>query len=69
MNLRLTCKEASRLLSEGQDRELRSAERTRARLHLVVCAACRNVNEQLHFLRRAMQRLKPDETGFDDQRR
>jgi predicted anti-sigma-YlaC factor YlaD len=51
------CKEVARLLSHGLDQELPSAERARLRLHLVICQACRNVEEQMQFLRRAMKQL------------
>jgi hypothetical protein len=60
----LSCKEAARLLSEAQDHDLGTAERARLRLHLAVCAACRNVEQQFDFIRRAMRRLGKD--GHDD---
>ena len=53
----LTCKEVARLISNGLDGDLAPQERVRMRLHFVLCAACRNVNEQLTFLRQATQRL------------
>ena len=49
----LTCKEASRLMSEGLDRELDLGQRTALRLHLFICTACSRVKRQLEFLRRA----------------
>ena len=57
MNEKLNCKAVSRLFSEGLDRDMPAAERARLRLHLVVCEACRNVEEQMAFLRRAMREL------------
>lgn len=62
MKLKLDCKEASRLLSERQDKELPAAEQARLRLHMVLCDACRNVSEQFDFIRRAMRRLSDDES-------
>lgn len=53
----LDCKTVSRLISDGQDARLPGPERARMRLHLVLCEACRNVNEQMGFLRRAMRQL------------
>jgi predicted anti-sigma-YlaC factor YlaD len=53
----LSCQEVSRLLSDRQDETLPTADRARLRLHLVMCQACRNVDEQMQFLRRAMQQL------------
>ena len=51
------CKEMSRLISGAQDGRLPAADSARSRLHLVMCATCRNVEEQMQFLRRAMQGL------------
>ena len=45
-----TCKEASRLMSEGQDRELDLGQRTALRLHLFICSACSRVKKQMAFL-------------------
>jgi predicted anti-sigma-YlaC factor YlaD len=62
--VRLDCQEVSRLLSDQQDQPLPTADRARLRLHLVMCATCRNVNEQMDFLRRAMRQLgreRPDD--------
>lgn len=57
MKLRLSCQEMSRLLSAQQDADLPAPDRARMRLHLVMCEACRNVDEQMAFLRRAMRGL------------
>lgn len=57
MKVKVTCQEVSRLISEGLDAELPSADRARLRLHLVICQTCRGVNEQMQFIRRAMRRL------------
>jgi len=51
--MNLTCKEASRLMSSGLDKELSPAERTSLRLHLAICEACKRLEEQFRFLRRA----------------
>ena len=53
----LTCKEVARLISDRLDTDLPPPERARMRLHFVMCEACRNVNEQFAFLRKATQRL------------
>lgn len=60
--MKLTCKEAARLISEGLDRKLSVAERTRLQLHVAVCKACERVTRQLEFLRRAARQYPgPDE--------
>lgn len=49
----MTCREASRLVSESHDRPLRLGERFGMRLHLLICAACARFERHLRFLRRA----------------
>ena len=49
----LDCKGASRLISEGADRDLDLGQRTALRLHLLICTACSRVKTQFAFLRRA----------------
>jgi hypothetical protein len=53
----LSCKEASRLVSQGLDRRLGFAERLALRLHLLICDGCTNFSKQVAFLRKAMARL------------
>jgi putative zinc finger protein len=53
----ISCKEVTRLVSEGLDRHLSLAERTQLKLHFAICRGCRAVNEQMQFLRRAMRQL------------
>jgi anti-sigma factor RsiW len=62
---RLTCKQVARILSAGLDRELPETERARLRLHLVICDACRNVEQQFDFIRRAMRSLGRDDPPAD----
>ena len=52
--MRLSCKEASRLISLGLDRKLTFGQRTALRLHLALCDACTRVKTQFEFLRRAL---------------
>ena len=56
----LSCKETSRLLSQGEDRKLGLGERVALRVHLVICDGCRNMKAQLKFLRLAVKNLSPD---------
>ena len=58
----VSCKEASRLMSQAEDRELSQTERAALSAHLAICKACRAASEQLRQLRRALRRL------FDDPR-
>jgi predicted anti-sigma-YlaC factor YlaD len=49
----LSCKDATRLMSEAQDRKLGLVERLQLELHLAICKGCRNFSEHMAFLRRA----------------
>ena len=53
----LTCKEATRLVSQGLDRKLGLGERLMLRVHLAICDGCTNFNKQIDFLRAAVARL------------
>jgi hypothetical protein len=53
----MSCKEASRLLSQGMDERLPLWQRVRLRLHLAICDACTNFSRHLKVLRRAVARL------------
>lgn len=56
MTLNLSCREASRLLSQAMDRDLRLTERVALRFHMGICTACTRFNAQVQFLRRAMKK-------------
>jgi len=61
MSNELNCKEVSRLISDGQDRDMPPKERARLRLHFVICETCRHVNDQFNFIREAMKKLDRQE--------
>ena len=54
----ISCKEASRFVSQAQDARLSTFDRWKLRMHLKVCAKCMRFEEQLRFLRKALQRFK-----------
>ncbi len=56
----LSCKETSRLLSQGEDRKLGFGERVALRVHLAICDGCRNASKQFRFLRIAVKNLSRD---------
>ena len=56
--LRLSCQQASRLLSQQQDEPLPFGKRVRLRLHLMYCDACTNVSRQFDTLRLSMLRWR-----------
>lgn len=55
--MNLSCKEASRLMSRAEDRELSQTERAALTAHLAICRGCRAAAEQFQQLRRALRRL------------
>ena len=59
--MRLTCKEASRLISQGLDRNLTLVQRASLKLHLTLCDACTRVRAQFEFIRRALSTYSKDE--------
>ena len=61
MKLR-SCKETTRLVSQGLDRRLGLGERLAVRIHLAICTGCSRFTRQVTFLRRAVVRLgEPDQ--------
>ena len=58
MKLMLDCRALSRLLSQTQDDAPPRAVQARMRLHLMTCQTCRNVDEQMRFVRKAMRALQ-----------
>ncbi|MFA0812139.1 zf-HC2 domain-containing protein [Microbulbifer epialgicus] len=47
-----SCREATRLMSESQERKLPLREQASLKLHLALCAPCRNFSKQMNILRR-----------------
>ena len=53
----MTCKQATRLISQAQDRPLRFRERVALRMHLMMCSGCANFSHQMDFIRQALRRI------------
>lgn len=58
LGLLISCREASRALSQMQDADVARPLLWRIRLHLLLCEACTRFEQQIRFLRRAMQRYR-----------
>ena len=65
--MRLTCREASRLISQGLDRELTFGQRASLKLHLTLCDACTRVKKQFEFIRTAMSSYSTSDKGDGDE--
>jgi len=62
----LNCKQATRLLSDARERELRLGERVQLKLHLAICAGCANFRKQMDFLQRACRGYLSRQRADDD---
>ncbi len=62
---RLTCREATQIVSQGLDRQLGFGERVALRLHLAFCDGCTRFNRQMDFLRRAIRGLPRSDASKD----
>lgn len=63
MAIRLSCRDATRLISEGMDRDLSFAEKLVLRLHVAICDACKRFTRQVNFMRQALKRYPgPDDS-------
>jgi hypothetical protein len=59
----ISCKRASLLLSQAQDRRLSLVERLALGLHLAACEACTRFSRQIAFLRTAMRQYANDDAS------
>ena len=58
----LSCREATELMSQEQDRPLGLGERLGLRLHMLICSACSNYRRQMRVLRAACRRFGGGDT-------
>jgi len=56
----LTCKQASKLVSQSLDRPLTWSEKLQLKLHLLICDPCTQFKRQLNMLRTALRRIRND---------
>ena len=56
----LSCKEVTRLVSQGLDRRLPFGRRVALRVHFAICDGCTNFSKQMSFLRKALSRLQEE---------
>lgn len=54
----LTCRQATQLLSEKQDRSLLLREQSNLQLHLLVCRSCRRYGKQIKTLSQLSKEFK-----------
>ncbi|ENW81222.1 hypothetical protein F909_02513 [Acinetobacter sp. ANC 3929] len=54
----LTCRQATQLLSEKQDRVLLFREQSNLQLHLLACRSCRRYGKQIRTLSQLSKKFK-----------
>lgn len=59
----LNCKDATRRMSEAEDRELGLGERLELGMHLALCKGCRNYQQHLQVLRDACRGYRETMAG------
>jgi len=64
--MRHYCKEASHLVSDAYERELKFTERLKLRLHLMMCSLCREHVSSIEFMNRLFENIRSqaDEKGI-----
>lgn len=60
----LSCKDATRLLSESMDHSLPLGKRVGVRLHLLLCRYCARYERQLLLIRETVRRLAATEETY-----
>ncbi len=66
----MNCIEATRLLSEAQERKLALEDRISLKMHVMICSGCRNFGQQMDMLRqvsRAFAKGADEHTDKQDQ--
>lgn len=51
----MNCRQATRLISESQDRALSLPEKLALKMHVMMCSGCKNFSLQVPFLSQAMK--------------
>ncbi len=47
----MNCQQATRLMSDAQERKLSLKDRTALKMHVMMCSGCRNFGQQMDTLR------------------
>lgn len=53
----LSCKDATRIMSEKLDRQLSTAEKLSLGFHLTLCKGCRNYDKQMAIIHQACRQV------------
>lgn len=56
----MSCRQASRLISDGMDRPLSRSEQVRLSFHLLLCRNCRHFRQQMQQMRSGIRRARDE---------
>ncbi len=59
----MNCRNATRLMSEAQERPLSIVERVSLKLHVIMCSGCQNFKDQMGTLRLITRAYAKGETS------
>ena len=59
----MSCKEVTRLISEGQERQLTLMERAALKWHTMMCTGCTNFGKHMDFLRKTAAHYREGRHG------
>ena len=62
----MICKEATRLMSEGQERKLTTSEKAALSVHTMICSGCRNFSQHMKVLRTMARHFSKAADNNDD---
>lgn len=62
----MNCQEATRLLSEQQERSLSVKEKMALKMHITMCSACRNFGKQMDMIRGFARTYAKQENAKDE---
>ena len=57
----MKCRQAAKLISQTMDGNLNFSQKFQLQVHLLRCAACKNLRKNLHHLRAASRIISPRE--------
>ena len=64
----LTCRQATQLLSEKQDRQLLLKEQSGLQFHLMICSSCRRFGKQIKTISELSKAYKQFDVDEDNQK-
>ena len=64
----MNCREATRLMSESQERKLSVSDRMSLQLHVMMCSGCHNFKRQMGAVRSMARGYAKNKSGQDEKK-